>query len=118
MDPWVSFWSDLTNWIAAHSLLAATVVVVLKSAGIPLPIPGVLVLVYAGADARDTGAQPWPVWLLFSGATVLGASLLYEFTRWLGADDLVRYGRYVGLTAGRLESAQGQLERGGRRTIF
>jgi len=118
MDLWVSFWSGLTSWIAAHGVLTAAVVVMLKSAGIPVPVPGDLLIVYAGADARATGGLLWPAWLLFSIATILGAWELYEFTRWIGADDLVHYGRHVGLTPSRLESAQGHLRAGDRRTIF
>jgi membrane protein DedA with SNARE-associated domain len=118
VDLWVSFWSDLTSLIAAHGLLTVAALVMLKSAGVPVPVPGDLLIVIVGADVRDAGDALWPAWLLLSAATALGAGLLYELARWIGADELIHYGHYIGLTPARLEQAEGRLHSRGQRAIF
>jgi membrane protein DedA with SNARE-associated domain len=118
VDLWVSFWSDLTNEIAQHGLLTVAVVVLVKSAGVPLPVPADLLIIWVGVDARANAAPLWPVWALLSAATTAGAWALYEFTRWVGAEDVVRYGHYVGLSSARIENAERQLRNRGRSAIF
>jgi membrane protein DedA with SNARE-associated domain len=106
MDLWVSFWSGLTSSIAEHGLLTVAILVMVKSAGVPLPVPADLLIVIVGANARDAGDPLWPAWLVLSAATAVGASVLYEFARRLGAEDIVHYGHYVGLTPDRVNDAR------------
>ncbi len=118
MDLWVSFWSGLTSSIAEHGLLTVAILVLVKSAGVPLPVPTDLLIVMVGADARDAGDPLWPAWLLLSAATTVGASALYEFARRLGAEDVVHYGHYVGLTPDRLDDARRLVRGRNQRAIF
>jgi membrane protein DedA with SNARE-associated domain len=118
MDLWVSFWSSLTTFIADHGLLTVAVLVLIKSAGVPLPVPADLLVVFVGVDARAQGLPLWPAWLLLSLATVIGATLLYGFARWIGPEDVAHYGRYVGLSQHRLNDAEIELRLRGRRAIF
>ena len=53
MDQWVSCWSELTSSIAEHGLLTLAILVMVKSAGVPLLGPADLLIVKVGADARD-----------------------------------------------------------------
>jgi membrane protein DedA with SNARE-associated domain len=118
MDLWVNFWSGLTSFITAHGLLAVAVIVLLKSAGVPLPVPADLLVVMVGAQASAAQAPIWPAWLLLSASTTIGAGILYAFARWVGEEDIVHYGHYIGLTPYRLDAARTQLETGGRRAIL
>ncbi|MBV9358698.1 MAG: hypothetical protein JO023_24585, partial [Chloroflexi bacterium] len=101
MELWTSFWSGLATFIAEHGPLMLLLIVLLKSAGIPLPVPADLLVIYVGIQAR-AGRVPlgwsWP-WL--SVATVAGATLLYAFARWVGPDAVLPYGHSVGLNAHR-----------------
>jgi membrane protein DedA with SNARE-associated domain len=118
VDLWVSFWSVLTNAIAQHGLVTVALVILVKSAGVPLPVPADLLVVWVGVDARAADAPLWPAWALFSAATTAGAWALFEFTRWVGAEEVVHYGHYVGLTPARLDTAERRLRNRGWSAIF
>lgn len=118
MDLWDSFWSALIGFISDAGLLAIAVIVLLRSAAIPIPVPSDLLVVTVGARAREQQLVLWPAWLVLSGATTIGAVLFYAFVRWIGHGDMARYGRYVGLTAERLNTAQAQLGARGVRAVF
>jgi membrane protein DedA with SNARE-associated domain len=118
MELWVSFWSGLTSFIAQHGLLTVAVIVMLKSAGIPLPVPGDLVVVFVGVEARAGEVAFGEAWLVLSAATIVGAGLLFDFAHWIGPGEMVHYGHYVGLSQPRLQAAEAQLRSRGARAIF
>ena len=118
MELWTSFWSDLTHFISEHGLLAVAGIVFLKSAGIPLPGPADLLVVSVGVQARTGDPTLWDALVVLSVATVLGASLLYVFVRWLGPEDVVHYGHYVGLGPRRVQAAEAELHARGERAIL
>ena len=100
-------------------LLAIAVIVLLRSAAIPIPVPSDLLVVTVGARAREQQLVLWPAWLVTDRrATTIGAVLFYAFVRWIGHGDMARYGRYVGLTAERLNTAQAQLGARGVRAVL
>jgi membrane-associated protein len=118
MDVWVSFWSGLASFIAERGLLTVAAIVLLKSAGVPVPLPADLLVVLVGVQAREAQVELWPAWVVLAAATTIGASMLYLFTRWVGLDGMVHYGHYVGLSAARLQSAEERLKtRGGRAIV-
>jgi membrane protein DedA with SNARE-associated domain len=118
MELWTSFWSGLATFIAEHGPLTVALIVLLKSAGIPLPVPADLLVIYVGVQARAGDVPLGWSWLWLSAATVAGAMLLYAFARWVGPDEVVHYGHYVGLSAPQLESAERNLHTRGQRAIF
>jgi membrane protein DedA with SNARE-associated domain len=118
MDVWTAFWSDLTSVIAAHGLLTVAAIVLVKSAGVPLPVPADLMVVLVGVQTRQGQLPFWLAWVLLSAATAGGAGLLYGFARWIGPEALVRYGHYIGLSQRRLESTEAALHDRGERAII
>lgn len=114
----MSFWSGLTRLIADHGVLTVAFIVLIRSAGVPIPVPADLLVVLVGVQAEETHASLWPAWLLYSVATTIGAGCLYAFTRWVGQDDIIHYGHYVGITPSRLDSAEGRLRARGWRAIL
>jgi len=119
MDLWVSFWSALTGFIPDNGLVTVAAIVLVRSAGVPIPVPADLLVVMVGVEAREQQLSLWPAWLLLSAATTCGALLLYLFARWIGGrGDLARYGRYVGLNAARLRVAEARLDARGTRAVF
>jgi membrane protein DedA with SNARE-associated domain len=120
MDWLISFWSELTNFIAEYGLLTVAPIVLITSAGIPLPVPSDLLVMLMGAQARDGRHPLWLAWLLLSACTFVGSTALYEFARWIGLGGLTevaQYGRYVGLSERRLMDAKTYLQAGGQRAI-
>src|SRR3954453_22514184 len=120
MDLWVSFWSALARLVPDNGLMMVAAIVLLRSAAVPIPVPADLLVVMVGVEARETGAALWAPWLLLSAATAIGAALLYTFARWVGRvhGDILRYGRYVGLTEARINTAEAQLDARGARAVM
>jgi membrane protein DedA with SNARE-associated domain len=118
MDLWDSFWSAVLEFIAAHGLQAVALIVLLRSAAVPIPVPADLLVVLVGDRAREEPSLLLPAWLLLALSTTVGAVLFYAFVRWIGHGDINHYGRYIGLTNERLSEAEAQLGRRGARAVF
>jgi membrane protein DedA with SNARE-associated domain len=118
MDELEEVWSGLVTFTASHGLLSATAIQFLKSAGVPLPAPVGLFGVLLGVQAREGTLSLWLAWLALTVASVLGASLLFGFVRWISPADLLRYGRFIGLTEERFHRAEAELNERGQPAIF
>jgi membrane protein DedA with SNARE-associated domain len=101
----------------SYGVMLVFFVILLKEAGVPLPVPGDLLIIVAGARAA-TGALPiWGVLLAAIVAGVLGAYVQYRLARGPGRGLIYRFGRYIGLTPMRLDKASDTLKGRGWRTI-
>src|SRR5262249_56615811 len=60
----------------------------------------------------------WVAWLPLTLGRVLGVSLLFAFVRWISPADLLRYGRFIGLTEGVMQRAEAELNERGQPAIF
>jgi membrane protein DedA with SNARE-associated domain len=118
MDLWTSFWAGLAGFIANDGLLAVAVIVLLRSAAVPIPVPADFLVVMVGARARDNQVLLWPAWLVLAISTTVGAVLFYWFVRWIGQGDVSHFGRYVGLSTERMNAAETQLGERGARAVF
>jgi membrane protein DedA with SNARE-associated domain len=86
------------------------VVILLKEIGVPVPVPGDLLMIVAGARAA---AGTMPLWAVMGAAFVagvIGAFVQYLVARGPGRGAIYRYGRYVGLTTARLDKAAGSVK--------
>jgi len=118
MDELEEVWSGLVSFTASHGLLSVSVIQFLKSAGVPLPVPVGLFMVLLGAQASEGSISLWLAWLALTLASVLGASLLFAFVRWISPAELLRYGRFIGLTEPLLNRAEAELNERGQPAIF
>ena len=85
----------------------------------PLPVPNGLFMVLLGVQAREGSTiSLWLAWLALTMASVLGASLLFTFVRWIGPNDLLRYGRFIGLSEELLDRGKAELDERGQPAIF
>src|SRR5947209_17996518 len=83
------------------------VVILLKEIGVPVPVPGDLLMVVAGARAA---AGKFPLWAVLAAAIiagVIGAYVQYVIARGPGRSFIYKYGKYVGFTESRLDKAMG-----------
>ncbi|MFJ9460401.1 VTT domain-containing protein [Kitasatospora sp. NPDC101447] len=98
-----------------YGYLAVALLVLLDNCGIPVPGQTILVLasVYAGAGHLDFAA----VLVIAAVAATLGNSLGYLIGRTGGRAFVHRWGRYVLLTPGRMERADGFFERNGGKVV-
>jgi membrane protein DedA with SNARE-associated domain len=97
--------NDLLKMLDSYGVGLLFVVILLKEIGAPIPVPGDLLMIVAGARAA-TGALPlWGVLLAAFVAGVIGAFVQYLLARGPGRGFIYRFGRYIGLTPVRLDKA-------------
>ncbi len=90
----------------------------LKEAGVPIPIPSDLLMISSGVQAAS-GAFPlleFLVWL--EVAVIAGSSFQFLVARGAGCGFIYRVGRYVGLGPERLDQAAGTLRDRGPAAVF
>jgi membrane-associated protein len=105
------------RFLDEHALLALFVWLLLEEAGLPMPVPGDLVILGAGTRL-GAGQFPWLVAVLvIEAATLLGSTALFAIARWGGRPLLLRFGRYLRLDAARLARTETFLQRRGFRAV-
>jgi membrane protein DedA with SNARE-associated domain len=101
-----------------HDLLALFGLLTVEESGVPVPVPGDIVMMYAGYEVH-LGQVIWYQALL-SGilATLIGSCILYNIGRRGGRPILKRYGRFLHLTLDRQDRIEGWLGRYGGAAVF
>src|SRR5919206_4514532 len=100
-------------FLTTYGLLAACAIMLIKAIGVPVPIPGDVILLPTAARAAEGKVL---LWLAFVGlllALTLGGTLQFLLARGPARRLVVHYGPRVGLTAQRLERVAGLVRRGG-----
>ena len=100
-----------------HAEWALFLVLLLEESGIPLPLPGDLVMMLAGVRVAQGRTHPLLAILLMESATLIGSSGLYWLARRGGRPVLYRYGKFLHLELDKLERAEDFLHRHGRLAI-
>lgn len=105
--------------VASHPYVALFALVLLEEAGLPLPVSGDLLLIYAGYLVAQGDAQlPAVLGVVLVGAGV-GALLPYSLARAGGLRAVRRFGRLIHLSEDRLPQVERWLERyRGRAIVF
>jgi membrane-associated protein len=85
-------------------------IILLKEIGVPVPVPGDLLMVVAGARAAAGKLPLWGVLLAAILAGVIGAYVQYMLARGPGRSFIYRYGKYAGLNESRLDKASGAIK--------
>lgn len=96
-----------------HALVVILIVIFIEEIGVPMPIPGDLMMMLAGIRAANGVYPLWLVLLLLELATVAGATGLFFLSARCGRPFVLRYGRFIHLTPAALDRAEGFLRRHG-----
>jgi membrane protein DedA with SNARE-associated domain len=96
---------NITSLLDTYGIGLLFAIILLKEIGLPLPIPGDLLMLFAGARAAAGFLPIWAVLLAAVAAGMLGASVQFLLARGPGRGFIYRFGRYVGLTPARLDKA-------------
>jgi len=104
--------------LAAHPLWAIATIIFVEELGVPSPVPSDLLMLLAGVGVRAGSYPLWLVLLIQEGATLLGTTGLYWFTRRVGRAAVERYGWLIHLGPATLTRAEGTLRRSGWRGIL
>lgn len=107
----------MTDSLAAcldlYGLTAILVVLLVKSIGVPIPIPSDAIMLAAAAGAAQGRFVLWQTFVGILIALVVGGSVQYALARGPGRAFVYRHGRYVGLSPPRLDAASAMAKRSG-----
>lgn len=114
---------DGTSWglgqLAGRGYLTSYPLLYIEEAGIPLPAPGDVFILYAGAHVPHSALPLAAAWLGFVLVVLAGASTLYWISRRLGRDLAHSgMGRLIHVTPERLDRAEAWFARYGALAII
>ena len=96
---------ELLRLLDTYGVALLFIVILLKEIGVPVPIPGDVLMLVAGARAATGTLSLVEVLLAATLAGVMGASVQYVAARGPGRGVIYRFGKYIGLTPARLGKA-------------
>jgi membrane protein DedA with SNARE-associated domain len=103
--------------IAQHGYWAVFFIIMLESAGVPLPGETVLLLAAGYAGATGNLDIQWII-AAAAAAAIIGDNIGFWIGRTFGANFLLRYGRFVHLPESRLKLGQYLFARHGGKIVF
>lgn len=110
---WAAISASLQALVRAHGLALITLVIFLEELGIPLPLPGDVMMLLGGIRVAEGRDALWKVLLVEEAATLAGATLLFLISRRWGRELVSRFGRFVHFGPDRLARAEVRLRRHG-----
>src|SRR3954463_11789302 len=103
--------------LRSHALAVIVAILFFEELGVPSPIPGDLMMVYAGVRVTQGRDALWMVLLMQEVATVAGAVGLYFLSRRYGRPLVERFGRFIHLGPEMLARMEGKIQRHGAAAI-
>jgi membrane protein DedA with SNARE-associated domain len=101
-----SLLQSLYELVASADHWAVFLILLIEEAGIPLPAPGDLVIMYAGYRAAVGEMGLLEAALAVTVSVQMGSTILYLIARRLGPPLLYRYGRFIRLSDERLATIE------------
>ncbi len=120
VDWWTEVGLATSSFLDRHGLLAAFVFLLIEEGGVPVPVPGDVLMVVLGVHAHereDIGLLLGAIGTTWLG-TMIGSSLLYWVSRRAGRGLVYRYGRFIRLPPERLDTTEHWLKKHGSRAVF
>ena len=100
-----------------HDIFALSVLIFIEETGIPLPLPGNILLMYLGMLSARGRVSPVQVVGAMTLASICGSLVLYCVAQNVGRRAVLRWGRYVGLEQKRVARIETWLSRYGAVTV-
>ena len=105
--------NNLDLFLVQYGLVAIFILLLVKTIGVPIPIPADLIILAAAARVAQGKLNPWQTFIAIFVALVIGGLIQFILARGPGRGLLYRFGRYIGLTASRLDAASSKVKKGG-----
>jgi membrane protein DedA with SNARE-associated domain len=105
--------NSIDMFLIHYGLAAIFALLLIKSIGVPIPIPADVIILTTAAWAAAGKLVLWQAIVAILLAIVLGGMLQYILARGPGRNLLYRFGRYLGLTPARLDAASAKVKKGG-----
>jgi membrane protein DedA with SNARE-associated domain len=103
----------INMFLIHYGLLAIFALLLIKSIGVPIPVPADVIILTAAAWSAMGQLVLWQAIVAILLALVLGGMVQYLLARSVGRRLLYRFGRYLGLTPKRLDVASAKVKKGG-----
>lgn len=100
-------------FLTSYGLAAACVIMLVKAVGVPIPIPGDVILLAMAARAAEGKVLLWLAFVSLLAVIVLGNCVQYLLARGPARDLVLRFGRRLGITSERLDAVAQRVQRGG-----
>ena len=97
--------NGIEMFLVQYGLAAVFIVLLVKSIGLPIPIPADVIILATAVRAAQGKLILWQAFLAILVALVLGGIIQFVLVRGPGRSLLYRFGRYIGLTSARLDAA-------------
>src|SRR6266567_646711 len=104
---------SLDTFLRDYGLPAIFLLLLTKSAGVPIPIPADVILLATAAGTAQGKFILWQAITAILLALVMGGLIQFLLARGPGRSSLLRFGRFIGLTNQRLDVASVQVKKGG-----
>ena len=105
--------NGIDMFLTHYGLLAIFGVMLIKTIGVPIPIPGDVIIFTAAVRVAQGRLVGWEAYLAILVALLLGGLIQFMLARGPGRGLLYRFGRYIGLTKPRLDAAAEKIKKGG-----
>ncbi|HYX48455.1 MAG TPA: VTT domain-containing protein, partial [Ktedonobacteraceae bacterium] len=109
--------NSLDLFLIQYGLAAIFIILLIKTIGIPIPIPADLIILTAAARVAQGKLNLWQTFIAIFVALVIGGFIQFLLARGPGRGLLYRVGRYIGLTPTRLDAASARVKKGGALSI-
>ncbi|MBI2861601.1 MAG: DedA family protein [Chloroflexi bacterium] len=100
------FVHEIFQLVQQHQYLGLFLLLLLEESGIPLPLPGDGIMMFAGYQAAAGQLNFLAAFVLMETGTLIGTSILRWVARWGSRSILQRYGRYIHLEQRHLDKAE------------
>ncbi len=100
-------------FLTTYGLAAACAIMLIKAIGIPIPIPGDVILLAMAARAAEGKVLLWLAFVTLLAVVVLGNTVQYLLARGPARGLVLRFGQRLGITNERLERVASRVQRGG-----
>ena len=118
VDWWTEVGLAISSFLDRHGLVAAFVFLLIEEGGVPVPVPGDVLMLVLGVHAREGIVSLWQAIGVTWAGTIIGSSTLYWISRSAGRGLVYRYGRFIRLTPERLDATEGWLKQHGFSAVF
>jgi membrane protein DedA with SNARE-associated domain len=103
----------LEAFLTNYGLAAACAVMLVKAIGVPIPIPGDVILLALAARAAEGKVLLWVAFVALLVVLTVGGTVQYLLARGPARRVVLRLGGRLGITPERLERVAAQVRRGG-----
>jgi membrane protein DedA with SNARE-associated domain len=104
---------ELDGFLEMYGLAAASLVMLVKAVGVPVPVPGDVILLATAARAAQGKVLLWLAFVALLAALTLGGTLQFVLARGPARLVVLRFGSRLGLSEQRLQRIGQQVQRGG-----